>query len=441
MKFLLIRSILILTMLVALSAVVFEARGEMVAVRVSAWIIAGLSVATMVVFHRHVVRLLRKISIGLNLMSEQDFSSRLVPVGQRDSDRIVEMFNRMMGILKNERLRVREQNHFMDLLIEVSPMGILILDDNGRISHANRAAASYLGFEDSEALQGIPPIALECRLGQLLGQLKTGETLTVRPDSLQVYRCSRLFFMDKGFAHPFITIEALTEEVMLAERRSCEKVIRVIAHEVNNSMAGICTMLETLSMDNGRDETESEALKMCERRCKSLSDFITSYADVVKIPDISPVRTDLNSFVAGVGVMLESLCVKYGVVLTLNLCEGKLPVVLDQVLFEQSLLNIVKNAAESASERNDGKVFITTQPSPSTIVVTDNGRGIAPEVSDRLFSPFYTTKAQGQGIGLLFVREVLSQHRCHFSLHTDADGLTRFVISFPSSTDLSADNK
>lgn len=431
MRFLLIRSLMALTLLGALGILVFDGRGDQQSVRVAAWIVAGLSVLTFVVFDRHVVRLLRKISLGLNLMNEQDFSSRLVPVGQRDSDSIVEMFNRMMGILKNERLRVREQNHFMDLLIEVSPMGILILDDKDRISHANRAAASYLGFEDAGALKGLSPVGLECRLGQLLGQLKTGETLTVRPDSLQVYRCSRLYFMDKGFAHPFITIEALTEEVMIAERRSYEKVIRVIAHEVNNSMAGICTMLETLSMDEGRDEAESEALKMCERRCKSLSDFITSYADVVKIPDISPVRTDLNSFVAAAGVMLESLCIKYGVSLTLKLCDEELPVMIDQVLFEQSLLNIVKNGAESASERDGGEVVITTQPSPAAIVVADNGNGITPEASDRLFSPFYTTKPQGQGIGLLFVREVLSQHRCHFSLHTDPDGLTRFVITFP----------
>ncbi|MDE6377614.1 MAG: PAS domain-containing protein [Duncaniella sp.] len=420
-----------LTLLAALSVLFFEGKGEMQALRVAAWVIVGLSVVSLVLFHRHVVRLLRKIRLGLDLVSEQDFSSRLVPVGQRDSDRIVEMFNRMMGILKNERLRVREQNHFMDLLIEVSPMGILILDDNDRISHANRAAALSLGCDDAAELKGRKPGELGCRLGELLGGLTTGETVTVRPDSMQVYRCSRLYFMDKGFAHPFITIEALTEEVMLAERRSYEKVIRMIAHEVNNSMAGLCTMLETLSMDEDRDEIEAEALRMCERRCKSLSDFITSYADVVKIPDIAPVRTDLNGFVAGVGVMLESLCLKYGVALELRLSDGELQVMLDQVLFEQSLINIVKNAAESASECAGGKVVITTQASPATLEVTDNGSGIKADEADRLFSPFYTTKPQGQGIGLLFVREVLSQHKCRFSLSTGDDGLTRFRITFP----------
>lgn len=438
MRFLFIRSLIALILLASLAVIYFDSHEDSGAVVGTAWITAGLSVLTFVVFDRHVVRLLRRISLGLDLVNEQDFSCRLVPVGQQDSDRIVEMFNKMMTVLKKERLRVREQNHFMDLLIEVSPMGILIIDESGRVSHANRAAGIYLGYgEDSDEIKGRSLDELDGRLGMILAGLKTGETLTVRPDSMQVYRCSRLYFMDNGYAHPFITIEALTEEVRLAERRSYEKVIRVIAHEVNNSMAGMCTMLETLGMDSDRDEVEAEALRVCQHRCKSLSDFITTYADVVKIPDISPVGTDLNVFLRGVGVMLESLCVKWGVSLRFDLFEGELRVMFDHVLFEQSLINIVKNGAESIGERGGGgEIVISTRPSPATLVVTDNGRGISPEESDRLFSPFFTTKPQGQGIGLLFVREVLDRHHCQYSLLTGADRLTRFVITFPSTADI-----
>ena len=88
-----------------------------------------------------------------------------------------------------------------------------------------------------------------------------------------------------------------------------------------------------------------------------------------------------------------------------------------------------ERAVESIEQ--NGEISITTLPSPSQIIITDNGRGIDKEVERNLFSPFFTTKVGGQGIGLIFTREILSSHGCHFTLQTDNDGLTRFTITFP----------
>ena len=95
-------------------------------------------------FYRKVVKPLNSIAGGMDLLQAQDFSSRLAPVGQREADRIVAIFNRMMNQLKEERLRLREQNHFLDLLISVSPMGVVILTLDERISMANKAALDFL---------------------------------------------------------------------------------------------------------------------------------------------------------------------------------------------------------------------------------------------------------------------------------------------------------
>lgn len=179
---------------------------------------------------------MRSISNGIDLLRAQDFSSRLSHVNQREADRIVDMFNRMMTALKEERLRMREQNHFLDLLIGVSPMGIVILDGN-RIMAANPAASAFLEIGKGDSIAGLSLADLRSQLGKALASLAQGQTETVRLSDSMVYRCSRLSFMDKGFAHPFLLIEKLTEEVMKAEKKSYEKVIRVIAHEVNNTMA------------------------------------------------------------------------------------------------------------------------------------------------------------------------------------------------------------
>ena len=104
---------------------------------------------------------------------------------------------------------------------------------------------------------------------------------------------------------------------------------------------------------------------------------------------------------------------------------------LDEVLFEQVLLNIVKNSIESIGR--GGTVEIVLRPDPPSLTVIDDGPGISEEARQRLFTPFYSSKPQGQGLGLIFINDVLTKHNCRFSLATSAtDGLTRFHIIFPS---------
>lgn len=433
MRFNLILLLIVLTGGCAAALIIAQLNDDAMIANVMAYVIAALCIIIIFLFCRNVIRPMRAIHNGLYLLDEQDFSSRLAPVGQREADRIVDMFNRMMASLKEERLTLREQNHLLDLLIDVSPMGIMILGPKGSIAHLNHAAATFLGYTRTEDVSGRELSALDSSLGKVIAKLKPNETVTARLDNSSIYRCSRLAFMDKGYPHPFILIEALTDEVMLAERKSYEKVIRLIAHEVNNSMAGISSMLDTITMfaaEDGRSETETEALRSCAQRCKSLSQFITAYSDIVKIPDPSPVRINLNIFVGKLSVLLESICENIGTRLSINLAHEDIYVRIDPVLFEQVLINIVKNAAESAAETH-GNVSVETTASPSSLIVTDSGTGITAEISEKLFSPFFSTKPQGQGLGLLFVRDVLRKHNCLFSLRTAPDHLTRFTIHFP----------
>ena len=121
------------------------------------------------------------------------------------------------------------------------------------------------------------------------------------------------------------------------------------------------------------------------------------------------------------------MCTDRNIAITLDIDEELGDVNLDIALFEQVLVNIIKNAAESIGK--DGKIQIRTS-SPASIEIVDNGAGITKETEAKLFSPFFSTKPNGQGIGLVFIREVLMRHGCSFSLRTYADGLTRFRIIF-----------
>ena len=393
--------------------------------------IVTFSLFYLIYFYRKVVKPLNSIAGGMDLLQAQDFSSRLAPVGQHEADHIVSIFNRMMNQLKEERLRLREQNHFLDLLISVSPMGVIILTLDERISMANKAALEFLDEGTEEDIMNKTMDELSGSLAEELNRIPKDTTVTIRLSDSRIYRCSRLSFIDRGFAHPFYLIESLTSEVMKAEKKAYEKVIRMIAHEVNNSVAGITSTLDTI--DDALqtiDDTEDirEVMKVCVERSYSMSRFITNFADVVKIPEPQKEEVHLNDRVTACKIFMENLCQNRDIDIHLELCEENPVVSMDTSLFEQVLINIIKNATESID--TNGKIFIRTSASPLMLEIGDTGKGISKEVEAKLFTPFFSTKPNGQGIGLIFIREVLMKHGYTFSLRTYPDGITRFRICF-----------
>ena len=389
------------------------------------------SLVFLVYFYRKVVKPLDIIGNGMELLREQDFSSRLTPVGQKEADRIVLVFNRMMEQLKDERLRLREQNHFLDLLVSASPMGVVILTLDGHISMLNAAALRFLDYSSSEEVRGRLLCELASPLAEEIERIPKDTTETIRLSDSMIYRCSRLSFVDRGFSHPFILVESLTSEVVKAEKKAYEKVIRMIAHEVNNTTAGITSTLDTLeSTFSGMEDMEDvcEVLRVSIERCYSMSHFITNFADVVRIPEPQSRPQELNQVVSACKRFMETVCQNRNIEIVMDLSEESPVVNLDNSLFEQVLVNIIKNAAESIDR--DGKIYIRTTVRPTCLEIADTGKGIDKETETKLFSPFFSTKPNGQGIGLIFIREVLLKHDCRFSLRSYADGLTRFKIWF-----------
>lgn len=403
----------------------------------------------LLVFYRKIVKPMNTIGSGMELLREQDFSSRLSRVGQYEADRIVNIFNRMMEQLKNERLRMREQNHFLDLLVQASPMGVIIMTLDSEVSQLNPMAVKMLGIRQEEAM-GKKLENIDSPLAEELAAIPREETSVVRLNDANIYKCTHSSFIDRGFKHPFFLIERMTDEVMKAEKRAYEKVIRMIAHEVNNTTAGITSTLDTVEQALSTEENMEDicdVMRVCTERCFSMSRFITRFADVVKIPEptVAPVR--LNELVSMCKRFMEGMCNDRNIILRLECDPAVGQVCLDASLFEQVLVNIIKNAAESiegagtaADKQNEiadkqnlackqGEIIIRTT-APAFIEIVDNGPGISKEAEAKLFSPFFSTKPNGQGIGLVFIREVLSRHGCTFSLRTYNDGLTRFRILF-----------
>ncbi|HIR72685.1 MAG TPA: PAS domain-containing protein [Candidatus Coprenecus pullicola] len=406
----------------------------------------------LVILYRKTVKPLGTLSEGIDLLKEQDFSTRLRQVGQADADRIIELFNRMSRQLHEEEVRAQEQNHFLELLIAASPMGVLIMDIDGKISSANPAMCRFLNLTDIGEYKGLALDGSGLPLLQLMASVEPDSGRILQTDPLHIYRCTCSSFMDRGFPHPFYMVEPLTEELYEAEKRGYRKVIRIISHEVNNTMAGLTSALGAMEQSSAGsgDEDTASMLSILLSRIDRMSRFITEYASMARIPDPVCRPVEANTFLRRTAPFLESLKGRRQIAQILDLDDNAGEVSIDPVLMEQVLTNIVKNAveafppdtpdtasgtAESVQPVPHSKPYlsrnqITIVSRPGYWCISDNGLPIPEEAARNLFTPFFSTKPDGKGIGLTVIHEILTRSGIRFSLATGPDGLTRFELFF-----------
>lgn len=366
------------------------------------WIAGGcaLMLLALALLIRSVAKPLNAVQNGLYLLRDQDFGSRLRRTGQPDADKIVELYNTLIESMKAERLKNLEQNRFLSLVVDASPLGIAVCDFDGNIVETNRAWNAMQSPALSQAIAGVA----------------NGETQTVRLADALIVRISRLWFMDLGFRRNFILVERLTDEIAAAEKQMFNKIVRTIGHEVNNTLGSVISVIESLGDMHQDDPFVAEVIAGSQESCTNLVSFVRGYADIVKLPPVTPEPVDLNQWLTRLHPTLAALG-RGNVAVTFTPGEGEYTAMVDPMLMERVLINIVKNAVESIGERPDGKVEIATDR--GVITVTDNGAGIADTVAGKLFTPFFSTKRPDRGLGLMLIADILRAHHARFSLATD----------------------
>lgn len=369
-----------------------------------------VALLSLIMAYRAAATPMRAIRTGMDLLRSQDFASRLRHTGQNDADEVIELYNTVITSIKSERLKNLEQEDFLARLVEVSPMGIAICSFDGEIERTNPAFVRMSSPALLSALAALPD---------------NGQA-TIRPEASQVLRCSRLSFMDRGFRRPFYLVERLTDEIMKAETDIFNKIVRTMGHEVNNTLGGVVSVLETLAEINSGDAAVCDAVASCRTSCLNLGDFVRGYSDVVKLPDpeLKPVR--LNEFVTESIPFLREMC-PAGITLTADLSPEAHTVMIDAMLIHRVLVNAVRNAVESIGT-GPGEIILST--GPASLTVTDNGPGISDADARRIFTPFFSTKRADRGLGLMLISDILRRHRAEFSLATGPDRLTRLTIRF-----------
>jgi nitrogen fixation/metabolism regulation signal transduction histidine kinase len=368
---------------------------------------------------------------ALALIRSGEFTTRLLDTGVPEVDALVSAYNAMSGDLREQRVRLQEQQWFLEKIVAASPSGIVTLDLDGKIADVNPAARRWFGAGE-ESFRGRRLDELPAAFGTGLSGLGSGESRLVTEAGPRKFRCRLSEFVDLGFTRRFLLIDELSEELHRSERAAFEKLIRVMAHEINNSVGAGNSLLascKAFAVELGpasRREFES-ALGLAIARGEHLNVFLNRFADVFRLPAPRLETLDLSELLRG-SVRLMQAGADPGISWRIELPPGAWLVRADRYHLEQVVINVLKNAREAVSTA--GTIMIARVSSDATerLEISDSGPGIDPVIAGQLFSPFFSTKSGGQGIGLTMAREILDAHGFRFGLDNREGGGAVFWI-------------
>lgn len=364
------------------------------------------------------------ITSGIEAIQDKDFTVKFVLTGNSEVDELIRVYNAMIDQLRTERTRQAEQQFFLDKLVEAAPIAMLIFDFDERVSAVNPKARQLLRLSDSDLVQKPLP-AIPHPLFTHLTQLPPDQPYTIKLAGVETYRAVRGQFIDRGFRRQFLFIEELTAEIIETEKKAYGKVIRMMAHEVNNSIGAVNSILHIAEPDVA-DPDVRQAVRVAIERNDRLNLFMRRFADVVRLPAPNLAPANLADVVTNGLQLMQPQAQQRGISLTSRLPDSPVNQPIDVGQMEQVFVNILKNALEACQPGQTVNVWLTSRE----LRIRNNGQPIPNAVAARLFDPFYSTKTTGQGIGLTLTREILLNHGFGFSLKTEPDGWTVFRVDW-----------
>ncbi len=388
-------------------------------------VILFLSIAVAIHIYHSFNQPIAFIRSGIEAIKDKDFTIKFVPVGRGEVDTLIEVYNLMIDQLREERTRLQEQHFFLDKLIDASPVSLLILNFDEQIAVLNPTALHTFGTQ----VLGQKLEETEHELLRQMSGMNDGESRILKTDGVQTYKVQRSHLMDQGFRRSFFILEELTSELYKSEKAAYGKVIRMMAHEVNNTLGATDSILQTTlhSLPEPEFSDFIEALRVASQRNGRLSQFMRNFADVVRLPQPRKETLLLPALAERVSVFMRASATDQAVTIHAPEVSESCTIYADVAQIEQVLVNIYKNAIEAGGNQ------IRTEIRANELCIFNNGKPITPEESSQLFNPFYSSKSNGQGIGLTLIREILVNHGYHFTLKTQSDGWTVFRIEFQES--------
>lgn len=335
----------------------------------------------------------------------EDYSLRMRSQFKKGIARdLCEEINSLSADLQRRKSRYDQHVFLIYQLIEQLDTPILVFDPKGRLSHANGAFSRWLK-QPWRNIKGAPSTALG------LTQTQAGWQLA-DPQQRSRWQLRNSHFHQSGGLFQLLILTNIEKELNQAEQNAWRRLIRVLSHEIRNSLTPIKSLAQSLAQLPSQEDKSIQALNVIKERSQSLQDFVERYATLSRQVVLNRENVTVDKLVAKIKGLNPSLNLQTSISLQY--------VWADPALLEQVMINLVKNAEEAGKAGQPVRLTFALYDGQQRIRVIDQGRGI--QNPENLFVPFYTTKKDGQGIGLAFCRNVIDQHGGRLTLTNNQNG-------------------
>ncbi len=373
------------------------------------------------------VRAINALSDSADSFRDKDFSVSIADERRDELGELIAAHNELGDVFRQERQTLFQRELLLDTVIQTTDIALVLSNANGQIVYSNTAGRRLLndgrpinGLRFEELLQAMPGAFLEAV------QRNRDGLFTYEDDEPQTYHLSINDFTLNAQPHKLFLFKQLTQELGRQEVATWKKVIRVISHELNNSLAPISSLAHSgrkLQEEVTGDDRLETIFATIEDRSSHLKNFIESYAKFARLPAPRLEEVDWPSF-------LKRL--QQAVHFELREPVPDIDCQVDATQFEQVLINLLKNAHESGSPSDQIELSVQNSAGRVLFTVSDAGGGLSDEVLQSALLPFYSTKKSGTGLGLPLCREIVEAHGGRLSLlNSDAPGL-RVIVALPS---------
>jgi len=360
--------------------------------------------------------------------------------------------------LNEEISRIRLEKQYATIRFEKvlnhMTAGILVWNNDGAIEVINKSGLFMLGVPGMKHMNELDRI--KPGLQTKITAIKPGNRVIIRMENPWGETQNLLFrsteFLLGKTRLNLVSFQDIRAELEEQEIESWQKLIRVLIHEVSNSVTPITTLGTTIknrissfsSAMNRKDDAKTNLIKdisrsaeLIEQRGNGLLDFIQQYKSFIRLPEPQLKNVSVKLLLDDVRSLCLSMVRELPVVISCQPVNENLQIRIDQKMIEQVLINLIQNSIDTLAVKSDGSINLAARLTKDAVEINvkDNGEGIPPEIRDKIFIPFFTTKERGSGIGLSLCRRILQLHGGTIRVSSNTDQGTSVTLSFPSSDD------
>ena len=377
----------------------------------------------------------RKVAFLLDAIENNDPALHFYEqVADKDSSQVNVMLNRIARMLQTIKLETMEREKYYELILDFVETGIVVLDDKGVVFQHNRKALELLGVDVFTHVKQLGRVSEEVE--KVFREIMPGQRMKVeytneRGKLTPYFRASSITIQEKPYR--IIAMDDISHELDEREIDSWIRLVRVLTHEMMNSLTPVTSLSEMLLSLPGaqKDEELRQGLETIHTTGQGLVNFVMSYRKLTRLPSPEPTLIDVRPFLERMVQLAKHQHPLSRVRITLENVQEDLMTFADESMMTQVMTNLLKNAMHAIGEAPNGEIRLRAYCDAQDVVrieVANNGPKITPEIAEQMFVPFFTTKEDGSGIGLSLSKQMMRLQGGNVSLLPYRDEWTTFAI-------------